>query len=75
MSAPDPAPGDEMPAEMDHLAQNEAFHKDLKKTLHRYRQEFDLSLPAALGILQIMQFELLREFEEANRPPPTDTDT
>jgi hypothetical protein len=46
--------------------QVEAFAYDLHKLIDRYRDEFDLTLAAAIGTLEVVKLDLyLHEREEA----------
>lgn len=46
---------------MTHREQIEAFTGDLLKVVDRYRQEFQLPLASAVGALEIIQHNLLRD--------------
>ena len=41
-----------------------AFEADLRKLIARYRAEFDLTLAAAVGTLEIAKQELLYQFRK-----------
>ena len=51
---------------MDHPDQVSAFAVDLHKLIDRYRAEFDLTLAAAIGTLEVVKLELFNS--ESNTP-------
>ena len=51
---------------MTHPEQVEALATDLKKVIDRYRAEFDLTVAAAIGTLEVVKLELFHQ--ETNEP-------
>lgn len=50
---------------MDHVEQVRALEKDLRALIRRYRMEFDLTLAAAIGTLEVVQLGLwMEEFDK-----------
>ncbi len=43
--------------------QTDAFHKDLRALVARYRKEFSLTLATAIWVLHVMILELFNEQE------------
>ena len=46
---------------MTNAEQIEAFASDIQRVIDRYRMEFDLSLAAAVGVLETVKMELVME--------------
>ncbi len=46
---------------MDHQEQIEAFAADVAKLINRYRREFELTVAAAVGVLELAKLDLYCE--------------
>lgn len=46
---------------MDQMEQTLAFCRDLEKLIDRYRDEFELTAVCAIGVLEMMKFQLQME--------------
>ena len=53
---------------MDQNEQIQAFAADLSRLIGRYRSEFQLSLAAAIGTLEVVKLELFNEQTNDTKP-------
>ena len=51
--------------DMDQPAQINALQSDLNRVIDRYRSEFDLTVAAAIGVLEFIKLDLYQEVREA----------
>lgn len=50
---------------MSQADQQNAFADDIRKVIDRYRDEFDLTLGSAVGVLEVVKHEMIMaEFED-----------